>query len=603
MFIINPDTLTLPDGTPVRVVAFYAPGSGLTACDLRTGGGPLANFWPLPEPIVLEHHNVSATFTNSEAAYQCLKWWQHAPTRETFEACSAPGLAGGEAAFQLKRLYEKDRQMAQWANDFDGLGKFGAMLLVLRRKWRVPGLRELLLSTAGQFLVEHSALHGRDPYWTDDRTGGGQNRLGAALMIVRDELLREQGGQSAWPVGVPRPAWLRDGGGDGGGDGGSGGGGGGDDAAWQSAVDHIATQLCALDDAAAPPSASAPMAGGLAGVATLLGILVGYAGCLVRLLVGGGVCGESGRAVGRAVSQRLLPFPQLSMLMNVAIVYSMWCYRHPWLSHCVNRAVTWVVNALGRANYVLHVPAEGMPTRRTLPPPLPGSARVALISDTHLCHDLVRVPACDVLVHCGDILLGGGTPFEAQLRHLDRFIAWLRVQPAAAKVVIGGNHDSILDPAISGAAAAADALARFDAAAADGVYFLHPARPNVRVGGLHVGGCSYSHRKDPAKAVNAAFQRPDAWVEPVACDLLVTHGPPRGVCEEEDDGCGPRGSEAILEYVRRTKPKLHAFGHAHMGYGHERDEHTTFVNASTCNAFWWAVHQPVVCDLRVRVQP
>eukprot|EP00966_Prymnesium_polylepis_P284574 6574671-Prymnesium_polylepis.1 len=72
------------------------------------------------------------------------------------------------------------------------MGKFGAMLLVLRQKWRLQGFREFLLSTAGMLLVEHSPTAGRDPYWTDNHHGGGSNRLGAALMCVREELLHEQ---------------------------------------------------------------------------------------------------------------------------------------------------------------------------------------------------------------------------------------------------------------------------------------------------------------------------------------------------------------------------------------------------------------------------
>ena len=93
--------------------------------------------------------------------------------------------------------------------NFDGLGKFDAMLLVLRHKWRLPHLREYLIATAGVFLVEHSPVVGRDPYWTDDCDGGGQNRLGAALMLVRAELLAEDRAPShGWPEGVPRPAWV-----------------------------------------------------------------------------------------------------------------------------------------------------------------------------------------------------------------------------------------------------------------------------------------------------------------------------------------------------------------------------------------------------------
>ena len=61
------------------------------------------------------------------------------------------------------------------------------MLAVVRAKFAVPELRELLLATGGRILAEDSPY---DPVWgCRDRSGGytGQNLLGRALMRVRDE--------------------------------------------------------------------------------------------------------------------------------------------------------------------------------------------------------------------------------------------------------------------------------------------------------------------------------------------------------------------------------------------------------------------------------
>lgn len=43
-----------------------------------------------------------------------------------------------------------------------------------------------------------------------------------------------------------------------------------------------------------------------------------------------------------------------------------------------------------------------------IPPKRSGTARVALVSDTHGRHSTLRVPPCDVLCHCGDIMFMGG---------------------------------------------------------------------------------------------------------------------------------------------------------------------------------------------------
>ena len=61
------------------------------------------------------------------------------------------------------------------------------MLAVVRAKFAVPELRDLLLSTGERILAEDSPY---DPVWgCRDRAGGyiGQNLLGRALMRVRDE--------------------------------------------------------------------------------------------------------------------------------------------------------------------------------------------------------------------------------------------------------------------------------------------------------------------------------------------------------------------------------------------------------------------------------
>eukprot|EP00966_Prymnesium_polylepis_P132486 3062978-Prymnesium_polylepis.1 len=78
---VSADSLPLASGQQLRVVAFFCPDTGLTPCDMRTRGGPLANFWPLPTPIVLRRKGARGQFSNSEAAYQSLKWWQHDSTR------------------------------------------------------------------------------------------------------------------------------------------------------------------------------------------------------------------------------------------------------------------------------------------------------------------------------------------------------------------------------------------------------------------------------------------------------------------------------------------------------------------------------------------
>ena len=48
-----------------------------------------------------------------------------------------------------------------------------------------PEIRDVLLSTAGKRLVEHTE---RDSYWGDGYDGSGLNKLGLILERVRDSL-------------------------------------------------------------------------------------------------------------------------------------------------------------------------------------------------------------------------------------------------------------------------------------------------------------------------------------------------------------------------------------------------------------------------------
>ena len=45
--------------------------------------------------------------------------------------------------------------------------------------------------------------------------------------------------------------------------------------------------------------------------------------------------------------------------------------------------------------------------------------------------------------------------------------------------------------------------------------------------------------------------------------------------------------------------QVHVFGHIHEGYGVTSDEHTSYINASTCTFSYRPDNPPIVCDLTV----
>lgn len=69
------------------------------------------------------------------------------------------------------------------------------------------------------------------------------------------------------------------------------------------------------------------------------------------------------------------------------------------------------------------------------PPCVPNSTRFVCISDTH--SEKYNVPDGDVLIHAGDLTYYG--------EGLVQTLKWLRSLPHPVKIVVAGNHDSILD--------------------------------------------------------------------------------------------------------------------------------------------------------------
>ena len=69
--------------------------------------------------------------------------------------------------------------------------------------------------------------------------------------------------------------------------------------------------------------------------------------------------------------------------------------------------------------------------------------RIVCVSDTHMQEELLKVPACDLLIHAGDALFknvdADNTP------SIEHVTSWLRKQNCRKQLFIGGNHEGPLD--------------------------------------------------------------------------------------------------------------------------------------------------------------
>jgi len=210
-----------------------------------------------------------------------------------------------------------------------------------------------------------------------------------------------------------------------------------------------------------------------------------------------------------------------------------------------------------------------------------GTLRIVAISDTHNLHRKIRIPDGDVLVHAGDISM------EGDLRDVEAFDAFLGTLPHRHKIVICGNHDFCFErEPLAARSRIRHATYLEDAGlVVEGVKFWgSPWQP-------WFFDWAFNLQRGPEIAEKWALIPDDT-------DVLITHGPPRGHGDRTTHG-DDAGCDDLLRRIEEIRPKAHIFGHIHEGYGVTRNQHTLFVNASTCTVNYRASNPPVVLEYSI----
>ena len=188
---------------------------------------------------------------------------------------------------------------------------------------------------------------------------------------------------------------------------------------------------------------------------------------------------------------------------------------------------------------------------------------VVCISDTH--STTPTMPPGDILLHAGDLTIKG--TFAELQSHLD----WLNTLPHQHKIVIGGNHDLLLDDEF----VSSFPERIFPKAGEEridlewgSVTYLNNNKTTLTVRGREVA--VFGSPMTP-RSGNWAFQYPpirDVWKDaiPARTDIFLTHGPPKG---HLDNDMGSKGCEWLNRELWRTRPSLVVFGHIHAGRGRE----------------------------------
>ena len=217
--------------------------------------------------------------------------------------------------------------------------------------------------------------------------------------------------------------------------------------------------------------------------------------------------------------------------------------------------------------------------------------RIVCISDTHSQLKRVAVPDGDLLVHAGDLTKGGSVnEIAEQFRQLNRM-------PHEDIIVVAGNHDRALQskPELVGLY-----RRRYPR-----VQYLNGE--SAVIAGIKVWGSpwtpwfqdwAFNFAQGPQGEREA--EKHYATV-PSDTQLLITHGPPRGILDRLDShGSDPGahvGSLALRERVR-SLPQLraHIFGHIHSAHGTSRGGDVLFINAAICDELYQPTQLPIVIE-------
>lgn len=208
--------------------------------------------------------------------------------------------------------------------------------------------------------------------------------------------------------------------------------------------------------------------------------------------------------------------------------------------------------------------------------------KITLISDTHGKHNSpkLQLPTdSEMIIHAGDFTSMG------TLEQVNDFLQWYSNLPCKHKVLIGGNHDFLLErnPTL------------FQSLLPDNLIYLE--NESVKIEGIKIWGSpitpwfyDWAFNRERGEDIRRYWEQ-----IPEDVDILVTHGPPYMQGDRTSRGESV-GCEDLLEFVLKIKPKYHVFGHIHEAYGTTQNEYTTFINASCLNLNYQMVNAPVCID-------
>lgn len=210
---------------------------------------------------------------------------------------------------------------------------------------------------------------------------------------------------------------------------------------------------------------------------------------------------------------------------------------------------------------------------------------IVAISDTHSMHHQVKIPKSDVFIYAGD-LCGRSVPGEIPF-----FINWLKEVPCEHKIIVAGNHDIPLE--MRDRWSLQDIKDMFQEA---GAHYLQDE--SVEINGFTFYGSPYTPIFFNWAFMEYEDQLENRWRNiPEKTDVLITHGPPRGILDKNKKGVSC-GSLALFKAIKRnSKIRYHIFGHIHEGYGTAYMNGVHYYNVSVCTRNYNPINPPTLFEI------
>jgi len=178
------------------------------------------------------------------------------------------------------------------------------------------------------------------------------------------------------------------------------------------------------------------------------------------------------------------------------------------------------------------------------------------ISDTHGFHNQFpkeTFEGIDMVIHSGDC--SNSSYLQQSILEITNFLNWYEMLKVPYKIFVAGNHDT--------------AIARRAIKEADiemrGIMYLE--NESVEIEGIKIWGSPITPTFGDWSFMKARDKTHEVWKEiPDDTDILIVHGPPKGVRDlsyDRSNNLEMCGDLALAKRIMAIKPKQVLFGHIH----------------------------------------